>query len=139
VNTQAIQGQWNTIRGKVKEKWGQLTEDDLQMLGGSIEQVIGKIQRKTGEQREKIEHFINGLVTNPSVERAKEATMSYAQDTAERVRETYGSARDYAAQQYNSAGEVVSNRPVESLAVVLGAGMITGVLVGLILCSDSHR
>jgi uncharacterized protein YjbJ (UPF0337 family) len=139
VNTQAIQGQWNTIRGKVKEKWGQLTEDDLQMLGGSIEQVIGKIQRKTGEQREKIEHFINELVTNPSVERAKEATMSYAQDTAERVRETYGSARDYAAQQYNSAGEVVSNRPVESLAVVLGAGMITGVLVGLILCSDSHR
>ena len=139
MNTQAIQGQWNTIRGKVKEKWGQLTEDDLQMLGGSIEHVIGKIQRKTGEQREKIEHFINGLVTNPSVERAKEATMSYAQDTAERVRETYGSARDYAAQQYNSAGEVVSNRPVESLAVVLGAGMITGVLVGLILCSDSHR
>lgn len=136
MNTQAIQGQWNTIRGKVKEKWGQLTEDDLQMLGGSIDQVIGKIQRKTGEQREKIEHFINELVTNPSVERAKEATMTYAQDTAERAREAYGTARDYAAQQYNSAGEVVSNRPVESLAVVLGAGIITGVLVGLILCSD---
>lgn len=139
MNTQEVQGQWNTIRGKVKEKWGQLTEDDLQMLGGSVDQVIGKIQKKTGEQREKIENFISGLVSNPSVERAKEAAMTYATDTADRVREGYGTARDYAAQQYDSAGQLVSNRPVESLAVVLGAGIITGVLVGLILCTESRR
>ena len=49
VNTQEIQGSWNRIKGQVKEKWGNLTDDDLQIQGGNLDQLIGKIQKKTGE------------------------------------------------------------------------------------------
>jgi uncharacterized protein YjbJ (UPF0337 family) len=51
MNTQEIQGHWDQIRGKVKEKWGQLTDDDLRIVGGNVDQVIGRIEQKTGEAR----------------------------------------------------------------------------------------
>jgi uncharacterized protein YjbJ (UPF0337 family) len=57
VNTQQLQGTWNRLRGEIKEKWSNLTDDDLQLQGGNIEQVVGKIQQKTGESREAIEDF----------------------------------------------------------------------------------
>ena len=61
VNAQQLQGSWNRLRGQVKEKWGTMTDDDLQLVGGNIEQIVGKIQQKTGESREAIEGFLNQL------------------------------------------------------------------------------
>ena len=58
VNAQALQGQWNQIRGDLKKKWGQLTDDDLRFTNGNIDQLIGKIQQRTGEAREAIEQFL---------------------------------------------------------------------------------
>jgi uncharacterized protein YjbJ (UPF0337 family) len=58
VNAQALQGQWNQIRGELKKKWGQLTDDDLRFTNGNIDQLIGKIQQRTGEAREAIEQFL---------------------------------------------------------------------------------
>src|SRR5262245_63313178 len=58
VNAQALQGQWNQIRGELKKKWGQLTDDDLRFTHGNIDQLIGKIQQRTGEAREAIEQFL---------------------------------------------------------------------------------
>ena len=55
INAQELQGQWNKLRGHVKEHWGQLTDDDLQMQGGNIDQLVGRNPRKrTGETREAI-------------------------------------------------------------------------------------
>jgi len=61
INAQELQGQWNQLKGKVKEKWGQLSDDDLNIGGGNFDQIIGKIQQKTGEGREAIEKFFGSL------------------------------------------------------------------------------
>ncbi len=61
INAQEIQGQWNKIKGQVKEKWGQLLESDLHIEGGNIDQLIGRIQQKTGEGREVIERYLSDL------------------------------------------------------------------------------
>ena len=58
VNAQVLQGQWNQVRGELKKKWGQLTEDDLRFTNGNIDQLVGKIQQRTGEAREAIEQFL---------------------------------------------------------------------------------
>ena len=47
-----IEGNWKQLRGKVREKWGQLTDDDLQIQGGNIDQLVGKIQQKTGDREQ---------------------------------------------------------------------------------------
>ena len=43
-----IEGNWKQVKGKVKEKWGQLTDDDLNMIAGRRDQLEGKIQERYG-------------------------------------------------------------------------------------------
>lgn len=50
-----IKGDWNIIKGKLKQKWAHLTDDDLQYAEGKSEELIGRIQKRTGESREAVE------------------------------------------------------------------------------------
>ena len=43
-----IEGNWNQLKGKIKEQWGNLTDDDLDQISGKREQLIGKIQDRYG-------------------------------------------------------------------------------------------
>lgn len=52
--TQQAKGSWNQLKGRVKESWGVLTDDDVDRYEGKLDQLAGKIQEKTGESREKI-------------------------------------------------------------------------------------
>ena len=45
VNQQTLQGNWNEIKGKLRNRWGQLTNDDLQQAQGNVDQLIGQLQR----------------------------------------------------------------------------------------------
>ena len=42
-------GNWNQIKGKVKQRWGQLTDDELSEVEGHFDQLVGLVQQKTGE------------------------------------------------------------------------------------------
>src|SRR5947209_9695034 len=92
INAQELQGQWNKLRGQVKERWGQLTEDDLQIQGGNIDQLVGRIQQKTGEGRESIEKYLGELTSRGSstVASATEAVGNYVHQASDRLREGYG-------------------------------------------------
>ena len=85
INAQELQGQWNQVRGKVREKWGQLSDDDLTIQGGNVDQLIGKIQQKTGEGREAIEKFLGSLTSSgaSTVSQVAEAARGYAQNLGE--------------------------------------------------------
>lgn len=54
-----LKGNWNQIKGKAKENWGELTDDDLTWSEGKWDQMIGNIQEKTGEAKENIENFFD--------------------------------------------------------------------------------
>jgi len=48
MNQDRIQGRWRQIKGKMKEQWGRLTEDDLDVIAGRREQLLGRIQQRHG-------------------------------------------------------------------------------------------
>jgi uncharacterized protein YjbJ (UPF0337 family) len=56
-----IKGNWNEIKGKLKQKYAQLTDDDLMFEEGKEDEVIGRIQQRTGEAKENIRDFISRL------------------------------------------------------------------------------
>ena len=58
MNTLELKGKWNIAKGKLKQRWGRLTDDDLQYVEGKEDELLGRIQRRTGETREKIEKEI---------------------------------------------------------------------------------
>ncbi len=56
-----IKGNWNQIKGKLKQQWGDLTDDDLQYEEGKEDELIGRIQERTGRTREEIIDSINRM------------------------------------------------------------------------------
>jgi uncharacterized protein YjbJ (UPF0337 family) len=58
MNTLEIKGDWNITKGKLKQKWAKLTDDDLQFTEGKVEELVGRIQKRTGEDRAAVEKAI---------------------------------------------------------------------------------
>lgn len=56
-----IQGRWNELKGKVKQAYADLTDDDLTYAEGQEDELLGKIQTKTGKGREELVKWINSL------------------------------------------------------------------------------
>ena len=48
MNQDRIEGRWKQIKGKVKEQWGKLTDDDLDVIAGRRDQLLGRIQQRHG-------------------------------------------------------------------------------------------
>lgn len=133
INAQEIQGNWNRIRGQVKEKWGQLTDDDLTIQGGNVDQLIGRIQQRTGEGREAIESFLGDLSARGSS--VLEGAREYANQAGERLREGYSSVAGEARDRYLMAEDMVRHNPGQSVAAAFGVGLVVGLVVGLALRS----
>lgn len=55
MNWDQISGKWKQFTGKAREKWGKLTDDDLEVIKGDRDQLIGKIQERYGYSREQAE------------------------------------------------------------------------------------
>jgi uncharacterized protein YjbJ (UPF0337 family) len=137
LNQQTIDGHWNELTGKVKQVWGNLTDNDLKSIEGNVDQLVGLIQRKTGESREKIEAKIEEFSASFATyaEQAAATVRQGAQQVAEKVQAATASISDTARQTYSEAEALVQQRPAESVAVAFGAGLIAGVVLGLVLRS----
>jgi len=136
-NQQILEGNWNEIKGKLRQKWGQLTDDDFPQICGEADQIIGIIQRKTGEARESIERYlqeVSGCATS-AVGTAAETVRDYAQHAAQTVQHTAGQAADQVRTGYDAAKCFVRDRPGQSLLVCFGVGVVTGVVIALSLRS----
>ena len=58
MNTDTIQGDWKRIKGKVKEKWGRLSNDDVDVINGRRDQLVGRIQKAYGKTRDEVEREV---------------------------------------------------------------------------------
>jgi len=54
MTTLQIKGNWNEIKGKLKQKYGQLTDDDLAFATGKEEELLGRLQQRLGKKKEEI-------------------------------------------------------------------------------------
>jgi len=58
MNKIEIRGVWNILKGNLKKKWAQLTDDDLVFIDGKQDELMGRIQKRIGETRETVESNI---------------------------------------------------------------------------------
>lgn len=59
MSTLTAKGNWNIAKGKLKQKFAQLTDDDLQFSEGKAEELVGRIQKRTGQAKEKIKQVVD--------------------------------------------------------------------------------
>ncbi len=149
ITKEHAQGNWKSIVGAVKEKFGQITGDELSSLDGNLDKLIGLVQRKSGQSREWVEAFLTDAsgASKDVTQRVTDNAAKYASQAAEVVRDNYEHLSDAAQRGYEQLSEAaskgyestiktVSNRPLESIAIALGCGVLAGVLVGLSMVSE---
>jgi len=56
-----IKGNWNEVKGKLKQKYGDLTDDDLKYADGKEDELLGRLQKKTGKTKEQLSEEINKM------------------------------------------------------------------------------
>ena len=59
MNKLEIKGDWNIAKGKLKQKWAKLTDNDLKFIAGQKDELLGRIQKRAGETREAVEKVLN--------------------------------------------------------------------------------
>ena len=59
MNTLQIKGNWNIAKGKLKQKYAELTDNDLAYVHGKEDELVGRLQKRTGKTREEIEKAID--------------------------------------------------------------------------------
>ena len=131
---QRLFGHWDSLKGKIKEHWGQITDDELAEVEGQYDQLVGLIQQKTGEARQQIKSIIDELAEEYSgaFDQAKVVAREYAEHANEALHQSAEQLRERAREGFEQAHEVVRRRPAESVAVAFGTGLLVGVIVGLI-------
>ena len=62
MNKDIIEGKWDEIKGKVKEQWGKLTDDDIKQVEGSYDQLHGNLQKKYGYTKDQADEEIKKFI-----------------------------------------------------------------------------
>jgi uncharacterized protein YjbJ (UPF0337 family) len=137
MNQQTIAGQWNEVKGKLRDRWGQLTDDDLNRYEGKVDQLVGYIQQKTGETRESIEKYVNQTIETgaSTISQAAGVAQQYAQKAGEYISEGSQQAAGAVRAGYIQSERYIRKHPFESLSVCFGAGLLMGVALGLTMRS----
>ncbi len=122
INVQTIQGEWNQLCGLARQRWSQLTEDDLGVHEGNLEQLVGRIQQKTGEGRDVIEKFFSDMTSRGS------STVAHAAEAAGRYAHRVS---DQLSERYDNAQSLVRHHPMETVLAAFGIGLVAGLITGL--------
>jgi uncharacterized protein YjbJ (UPF0337 family) len=80
MNWDQIQGKWKQVKGSVRQEWGELSDNDLEMIAGSRDKLIGKLQERYGfvkeEAQKRADEFVKKL-TEPAHSQTQQPTGSH--------------------------------------------------------------
>jgi uncharacterized protein YjbJ (UPF0337 family) len=62
MNQQQIKGKWTELRGMAKQRWGKLTDDDLDRIDGRRDELVGRIQQRYGHARDQVEREVDAFL-----------------------------------------------------------------------------
>jgi uncharacterized protein YjbJ (UPF0337 family) len=138
---QQVLGNWNQLKGKIKDQWGQLTDDELQEVEGNFDELVGLIQQKTGRRKQEIQRMVSRFNEEASghLTRAANTAREYVGQAGERLRGATEHARERAMEGYEGAQEMFRRRPTESVAAAFVTGLAVGLMIGMLLSPRSDR
>jgi uncharacterized protein YjbJ (UPF0337 family) len=133
INRQILEGNWNQFRGQIEKKWSQLTESDLGEFHGNVDELVGVIQRKTGEGREAVENFLQELTAGAATFAGQAA--QFAHEGVNQATESLCGSAHRAADRFSEwtegTGCLVRDRPGLALVISFGVGVLLGSLLTL--------
>lgn len=66
MNADTLRGQWTQLKGRIREQWGKLTDDDLDEIQGRAEQLVGRLQQRYGIARDEAQRQFDSWDVEPT-------------------------------------------------------------------------
>lgn len=133
---------WDEISGKLKQRYGQLADDDLTFAEGKTEELYGRLRERLGMSQDELEDVLGEMHDSLSgrMEEARERAGEMADEVRQRASEAAGAVKAQAGAAYDrtrdrartlleDGEEYVRHNPRESLVVALFAGFVAGLLI----------
>jgi len=73
MNWDKIEGDWDTLKGKVKEKWAKLTDDDVKLIAGKKDKLVGALKERYGHAKDAAEHEIDSFIASLRTHKDKDS------------------------------------------------------------------
>lgn len=154
MNTDILEGKWTQVRGQVQERWGELTDDDLEQIKGKRKQLEGKLRERYGynkkQAKSEVDQFVqeaNGRATKATekvqakVHEAQDMVQTRVKEAQEKLQERAEMTREKVSKGAEQARDEIRNVVPEDVVyvvdeypwlVIIGA-LLMGVVIGLLL------
>jgi uncharacterized protein YjbJ (UPF0337 family) len=142
MNDFTFDGSWNKIKGMLKQRYAQFTDDDLKFVEGKGEELMGRLQAKLGLTEDAVAKLLNelkdsaGSLRDEIREKVSDATArvgAMAGDVKAKVTEVAGEAYEHARQSARTlqgkAEDYVVEQPVTALLTALAVGFVVGLVI----------
>lgn len=132
ITKEELQGSWDQVVGSIQKKYSDITHDELAAVRGNINQLVGLINRKTGQSREDVERYLSSLTAGgmDTLHRIADSASRYATQAQDAAYGGYERLVESSQGGMLQARQAVRQSPVESLAIAFGVGMVAGLFVG---------
>jgi uncharacterized protein YjbJ (UPF0337 family) len=84
MNHDILSGQWKQLSGKIRAKWGKLTDDDMHLIGGKKDILIGKLQERYGHAKDRLEKEVDDVYADMDESDAQRREQDDRVDAAKR-------------------------------------------------------
>ena len=119
MDSNRIEGSWEQLKGKAKQQWGNLTDNELTQIGGKKDELMGRLQARYGYTKDKAKQEVESWLE--TVDQSGESVMaqvSAAKDGAKQVADNFSTAMQ----------KSVENNPIASLAMVAAVAFVIGAI-----------
>jgi uncharacterized protein YjbJ (UPF0337 family) len=127
-----LEGDWKQLRGKVRERWGKLTDDDLTAISGRRDQLEGKIQERYGyaksQARREIEDWYRSTESHlaDEIETIRTEIQNLTSTVGRIANKQIGRAQVRATEAAHEAEAAITRNPFTAMAIAVGVGFLFG-------------
>jgi uncharacterized protein YjbJ (UPF0337 family) len=129
-----VEGDWKQMKGKVKERWGKLTDDDLTAISGRRDQLEGKIQERYGyaksQARREIEDWYRSTESHlaDEIETIRTEVQNLTSTVGRIANKQIGRAQVRATEAAHEAEAAITRNPLTAIAIAVTVGFLFGAL-----------
>ena len=131
VTREDLNSRWDVIKNRLMHHWRELSDAELSHFEGSPSQLISTIQQKTGASWHEVEAFLTNVIRDghSASQRVGSLAEQYGEEASQLAREGYAQVASATAEYSKKFTRTVQRRPMESLAVAFGVGLVAGAVV----------
>ncbi len=118
MNWDIVEGDWKQFGGKVKQQWGQLTDDDIAMISGNRQRLEGRLQSRYGQARDQVVREVDDWLGGATYGNGDQIIAATARDVG-----------DAAQERYDRTLDAIRQEPLKGVAIAAGIGFVAALVL----------